>query len=211
MGIFQAPEIAAAAIVSAYLLGAIPFGLLFARWLTGKDPRKYGSGNIGATNALRTSGKKVGVLTLLSDIGKGALAVGLAQYLQSDMTLVAAVALAVFLGHVFPIYLKFKGGKGVATMFGVLIPWLPWVGISAFAVWLLLFKLSRYVSLASVVAALMLPAFAWLFDALSWFKVTPSSLFTCVILALLVAVRHQENMRRLWAGEEPKIGSANKL
>jgi len=138
MDIFQAPSIAIIAILAAYLLGAIPFGLLFARWLTGKDPREHGSGNIGATNALRTSGKKVGILTLLADIGKGSLAVALAGYLQDDMTLVAAVALAVFVGHVFPIYLKFKGGKGVATMFGVLIPWLPWVAIAAFVVWFIL-------------------------------------------------------------------------
>jgi len=207
MAIFQAPEIAIVAIIAAYLLGAIPFGLLFARWLTGKDPREHGSGNIGATNAMRTGGKTVGILTLLSDIGKGALAVGLAQYLQADVVLVAAVALAVFIGHVFPVYLKFKGGKGVATMFGVLIPWLPWVGVSAFVVWLLLFKLTRYVSLASVVAALSLPIFAWLFGALSWLNIELSSVFSCGILAVLVLVRHEENMRRLWAGEEPKIGA----
>ena len=208
MAIFQAPYIATTAILSAYLLGAIPFGLLFARWLTGKDPREHGSGNIGATNALRTSGKKVGILTLLADIGKGSLAVALANYLQDDMTLVAAVALAVFVGHVFPIYLKFKGGKGVATMFGVLIPWLPWVAIAAFVVWFLLFKLTRYVSLASVVAAIMLPLFTWLFGILSWSVSEPSSLFACVILGGLVVARHIGNMRRILAGEEPKTGAS---
>jgi len=208
MDMFQAPNIAMAAIFAAYLLGAIPFGLLFARWFTGKDPREHGSGNIGATNALRTAGKKVGVLTLLADIAKGSLAVALANYLQDDMILVAAVALAAFIGHIFPIYLKFKGGKGVATMFGVLIPWLPWVAVASFIVWLLLFKLTRYVSLAYVVAAIMLPCFAWLFGILLWSSNEPSGLFACIILALLVTARHIGNMRRLWAGEEPKTGSS---
>lgn len=208
MDMFPAPSIAITAILAAYLLGAIPFGLLFARWLTGKDPREHGSGNIGATNALRTSGKKVGILTLLADIAKGSLAVALANYLQNDMTLVAAVALAVFVGHVFPIYLKFKGGKGVATMFGVLIPWLPWVAIATFIVWILLFKLTRYVSLASVVAAIMLPLFTWLFGMFLWSSNDPSSLFACVILGALVIARHIGNMRRILAGEEPKAGAS---
>jgi len=208
MDIFQAPYIAIAAILSAYLLGAIPFGLLFARWFTGKDPREHGSGNIGATNALRTGGKKVGILTLLADIGKGSLAVALANNLQHDPTLVAAVALAVFIGHVFPIYLKFQGGKGVATMFGILIPWLPWVAIASFAIWLLLFRLTRYVSLASVVAAIMLPLFTWLFSILLWSTSESSSLFACIILALLVVARHIGNMRRILAGEEPKTGAS---
>lgn len=206
MDIFQAPYIAIAAILAAYLLGAIPFGLLFSRWLTGKDPREHGSGNIGATNALRTSGKKVGILTLLADIGKGSLAVALADYLQDDMTLVAAVALAVFIGHIFPVYLKFKGGKGVATMFGVLIPWLPWVAVASFITWLLLFKLTRYVSLASVVAAAILPIFTWLFGILLWSNSEPSSLFACIILGLLIIARHVGNMRRILTGEEPKTG-----
>lgn len=206
MDIFQAPYIAIAAMLAAYFLGAIPFGLLFARWLTGKDPREHGSGNIGATNALRTSGKKVGILTLLADIGKGSLAVALADYLQDDVTLVAAVALAVFIGHVFPIYLKFKGGKGVATMFGVLIPWLPWVAVATFIVWFLLFKITRYVSLASVIAAITLPFFTWFFGTLLWSANDPSSLVACIILGLLVAARHSANMRRILAGKEPKTG-----
>jgi len=208
MDIFQTPYLAIPAILSAYLLGAIPFGLLFARGLTGKDPREHGSGNIGATNALRTGGKTVGILTLLADIGKGSLAVALAGYLQDDMTLVAAIALAVFIGHIFPIYLKFKGGKGVATMFGVLIPWLPWVAIASFSIWLLLFKLTRYVSLASVVAAIMLPLFTWLFGILLWSTNESSALFACIILALLVTARHIGNMQRILAGEEPKTGGS---
>ncbi len=204
MDLFQAPETAWAAIIAAYLLGSIPFGLLFSRYLTGKDPREYGSGNIGATNALRTGGKKVGILTLLADIGKGALAVALAEYLQQDEVLIAAVALAVFLGHVFPIYLKFKGGKGVATMFGVLIPWLPWVALATFVCWLSLFKITRYVSLASVVAGIMLPFVAWVLGKLQWSSNHASVLWVCMILGALMVLRHGENLKRLWAGEEPK-------
>jgi len=208
MHFFQEPSIAIATTLAAYLLGAIPFGLLFSRWLTGKDPREHGSGNIGATNALRTSGKKVGMLTLLADILKGALAVALARYLQDDPNVVSVVALAAFIGHVFPIYLKFKGGKGVATMFGVLIPWLPWVALASFTIWLVLFKLTRYVSLASVVAAIMLPLFTWLFGIASWSTNEPSSLIACGILALLVVARHIGNMQRILAGEEPKTGGS---
>ena len=204
---FQTPDIAWAAILTAYLLGAIPFGLLFSRWFAGKDPREHGSGNIGATNALRTGGKKVGVLTLLADIGKGALAVGLASSLQQDEVLVAAVALAVFLGHVFPIYLKFKGGKGVATMFGVLIPWLPWVAIATFLCWLSLFKITRYVSLASVVAGLMLPVLVWVLGVLQYSSNHQSALWACALLGALVVLRHSENLKRLWLGKEPKTGA----
>jgi len=204
MDVFQTPEMAWAAIIAAYLLGSIPFGLLFSRYLAGKDPREHGSGNIGATNALRTSGKKVGILTLLADIGKGALAVAMTEHLQQDEVLIAAVALAAFLGHVFPIYLKFKGGKGVATMFGVLIPWLPWVALATFVCWLSLFKITRYVSLASVVAGIMLPFVAWVLGKLQWSSNHASVLWVCMILGALMVLRHGENLKRLWAGEEPK-------
>ncbi|MDQ6994096.1 MAG: glycerol-3-phosphate 1-O-acyltransferase PlsY [Mariprofundaceae bacterium] len=193
-------------ILVAYLLGAIPFGLLFARWLTGKDPRQHGSGNIGATNAMRTGGKKVGIFTLLADIAKGALPVAIAMSIQNDPRITNAVALAAFLGHIFPIYLKFKGGKGVATMFGVLIPWLPWVAIASFSVWLILFKLTRYVSLASMIAGLLLPLLAWGLASLQHQTLHASSLILCACLALLMIVRHNENIRRLWQGTESKIG-----
>jgi len=210
MGLFSQPETALLWIILAYLLGAIPFGLLFARWLTGKDPRQHGSGNIGATNALRTGGKTVGILTLLADIAKGSLPVALALHWQNDVHVVAGVALAAFLGHIFPVYLKFKGGKGVATMFGVLIPWAPWVAVLAFAGWLLVFKLSRYVSLASVVAGVLLPVLAWLLgQTLTQYALAPNDLdvvLVCVVLATLMIVRHIGNMQRLMRGDEPKTG-----
>ena len=201
-------ELAACVILATYLLGSIPFGLLFARWLTGKDPRQHGSGNIGATNAMRTGGKKVGILTLLADILKGALPVAAVAYVFHDDTLSHWVALSAFLGHIFPIYLKFKGGKGVATMFGVLIPLVPWVAVLAFAVWLIIFKTTRYVSLASIVAGFLLPFLAWGLASLQHQTVELSLLMMCSILGLFMIARHQENIVRLRNGTESKIGSS---
>ena len=189
------------AVVAAYFVGAIPFGLIFARLLTGKDPRQHGSGNIGATNAMRTGGKKVGALTLLADILKGTIPVAVAIALESEEILIGAVALAAFLGHIFPIYLRFKGGKGVATMFGVVLPWLPWVAVGAFVIWFISFKLTRYVSLASIVAGVSLPLFSLLVQA-SW-----AAFAVCTVLGSLMILRHQSNIQRLLAGDEPKAGA----
>jgi len=189
------------AVVIAYLVGAIPFGLLFARMISGKDPREHGSGNIGATNAMRTGGKKVGAMTLLADIIKGTIPVAAVIALDGDELLVALVALAAFLGHIFPIYLGFKGGKGVATMFGVILPWLPWVAAGAFIVWFISFKSTRYVSLASILAGVSMPLFALLLQA-SW-----AAFGICMILGALMILRHQSNIQRLIAGSEPKAGS----
>lgn len=186
------------AIALAYLLGAIPFGLLFARWLSGVDPREHGSGNIGATNAMRSGGKKVGVLTLLADIIKGVIPVALVQWMQLGDGMIIAVAWAAFLGHIFPIYLKFKGGKGVATMYGVLLPWMPWVAVGSFAVWFVVYKRSRYVSLASVAAGGVLPALAWMQGASSLTMLGVS------VLGMVMILRHRTNIQRLLNGEEVK-------
>jgi len=186
-------------IAVAYLLGATPFGLIFTRWLTGKDPREHGSGNIGATNASRTGGKAVGLLTLAADIGKGALPVVWAVHTVGETT-VALVAVAAFLGHIFPIYLGFRGGKGVATMFGVLLPWQPWVAVIAFGVWLLALGAWRYVALASILAGFTLPLSAWLLHT-STACMAAASLF-CV----LMLVRHHSNIRRMMAGREDRVG-----
>ncbi len=201
-------ELAALILVSTYLLGSIPFGLLFARWITGKDPREHGSGNIGATNAMRTGGKKVGILTLLADILKGSLPVAAVAYGLGDQHLSYWVALSAFLGHIFPIYLKFQGGKGVATMFGVLIPIVPWVAILAFAVWLLVFKSTRYVSLASMIAGFLLPFLAWGLAKLQHQPSELSLLMMCSVLGLLMIARHQENIVRLRNGTESKVTSS---
>jgi len=199
------PEISLLLILFSYLLGAIPFGLLFARWFTGKDPRQHGSGNIGATNAMRTGGKKVGICTLLADIAKGALPVAIAMTIQDDPRITNAVALAAFLGHIFPVYLKFKGGKGVATMFGVLIPWLPWVAVASFVIWLLLFKFTRFVSLASMMAGFLLPFMVWFFAKMASQSIELSTLLLCSLLGLLMIARHHENIVRLWQGKESKV------
>jgi len=190
------------AAITAYLIGSIPFGLLFARWLTGKDPRSHGSGNIGATNAMRTGGKKVGAFTLLADILKGAIPVAIAIMFDSEQLLVATVALAAFIGHIFPIYLGFKGGKGVATMFGVVIPWIPWVAVGSFLIWLIVFRLTRYVSLASIIAGIALPLFAWPLGA------SVEAVAVCLLLGGLMTARHYSNIGRLWAGIEPKTGGS---
>jgi len=192
-------------IAAAYLLGAIPFGLLFTRWLTGKDPREFGSGNIGATNASRTGGKKVGLLTLAADIIKGAIPVAIAVQLgdgSSDSEwLIASTAVAAFLGHIFPVYIGFKGGKGVATMFGVLLPWQPVVGVIAFAVWLVAIGLWRYVALASILAGLCLPLAAW------WLGASEAAIYACILFCILMGLRHQSNVQRLLAGTESRVGS----
>jgi len=195
-------------IAAAYLLGAVPFGLVFSRCLTGKDPRDFGSGNIGATNAARTGGKKIGLLTLAADIIKGAIPVAIAMQLggegPSREWFIAVTAVAAFLGHIFPVYLKFQGGKGVATMFGVLLPWQPQVAIIAFAVWLAAIALSRYVALASILAGISLPLSAWLFGA------SPPVLYACLLFCVLMAVRHQSNVQRLLSGTESRVGGGKK-
>jgi len=190
-------------IAVAYLLGAIPFGLVFTRWLTGHDPREHGSGNIGATNVSRTGGKSIGLLTLAADIGKGALPVAWAVHTASE-TVIALVAIAAFMGHIFPIYIGFRGGKGVATMFGVLLPWQPWIAVVAFCMWLMALGAWRYVALASILAGFTLPVSAWLLHA-STPCISASSLF-----CLLILVRHRSNIRRMMTGEENRIGQERK-
>lgn len=190
-------------VIAAYLLGAIPFGLIFTRWMTGKDPRDFGSGNIGATNVSRAGGKKAGLMTLGADIAKGAIPVAVAVHI-GDEWLTAATAMAAFLGHIFPVYLKFRGGKGVATMFGVLIPWQPLAGLIAFAVWLLALGLWRYVAVASILAGLSLPFAAWLLGA------SAPAILACVVFFLLMGLRHQSNVQRLLAGTEDRVGNKAK-
>ncbi len=183
--------------VAAYLVGSIPFGLLFARWLAGVDPREVGSGNIGATNAMRAGGRKVGALTLVADMLKGALPVAASLPLQQPL-LTAAVVLAAVLGHLFPVWLGFRGGKGVATMLGVMAAWHPLAAVAAVATWLLFYLVTRYVSLASIVAGVV--------PTLLLMVTGNSSLDAVVaaVLSLLLVARHRANIERLMRGEEPK-------
>lgn len=193
------PTLAAAAL-AAYLLGSLPFGLILSRCCGSRDPRRHGSGNIGATNVMRTGGKRLGALTLLADMLKGVIPVSLAVGAGWPEAWIATVVLAVFAGHLFPLFLRFRGGKGVATMLGVMLPWQPLASLLGLALWTLIFSLGRYVSLASVIAALALPWLVWLTGA------SGAGIVAAVVIAVMVTARHAGNIRRLKEGTEPKIG-----
>src|SRR6478736_4987772 len=186
------------ALLLGYLLGSIPFGLLLTRLAGTQDLRTIGSGNIGATNVLRTGRKSLAAATLIGDMLKGTVAVILAGYFGGPNAAMLA-ALGAFLGHLFPVWLKFKGGKGVATYIGVLLG-LFWPGALVFALlWLATAFTSRYSSLSALVAAFVTPIFLWWFGQLAL-----ASLF--VVLTLLLFYTHRENIRRLQAGTEGRIG-----
>jgi glycerol-3-phosphate acyltransferase PlsY len=187
-------------IVGAYLLGGIPFGILVARMRGGVDLRRVGSGNIGATNVLRALGRGAAAITLLGDIGKGALAVGLGRWIGGADALVATLAVAAVVGHLFPVFAGFRGGKGVATALGVVLAAMPAVGGLLFAIWLAAAAVWRYSSLAALVAISALPILAWMLDGRPPLVVMGACLF------VLVVWRHRDNIRRLWHGTEGKIG-----
>ncbi len=187
-------------VVVAYLLGGIPFGILVARLQGGVDLRRVGSGNIGATNVLRAVGKGAAALTLAGDIGKGALAVGLGRWTGGSAELLAVLALAAVLGHLFPLFTGFRGGKGMATTLGVVLAAMPAVGGLLLLLWLIAAAVWRYSSLATLIAAAALPLLAW------WLDGRPPLAAVGVLLFGLVIWRHQDNIRRLWRGTEGKIG-----
>ncbi|HEX6121432.1 MAG TPA: glycerol-3-phosphate 1-O-acyltransferase PlsY [Dongiaceae bacterium] len=192
---FGLPHVAAA--VLGYLLGSIPFGLVLTRMAGLGDIRSIGSGNIGATNVLRTGHKGLALATLLLDGGKGAAAVLIARAISEDLTIIAGGT--AIIGHVLPVWLKFKGGKGVATALGTLIASNWMVGIGACLVWLIAAFLFRYSSLAALIAVTSAPFLAL------WLGTEPQ-VWLAVFAAFLVWNRHHENIRRLLKGEEPKIG-----
>lgn len=180
----------------AYVLGSVPFGLVTARLFGGPDPRTVGSGNIGATNVMRTSGKPAGILTLLTDVGKGALPTLLALYLIKDPAWVSVVGLSAFLGHLFPVFLKFRGGKGVATACGVFSVISPLTVFLAASVFLIALVSTKYVSVSSISAAVSIPLFLALISGGGDY----AALGTAV--ALLVVLKHRDNIRRLREGTE---------
>ena len=200
---------------AAYLLGSIPCGYLLVRFYCHQDIRQAGSGNIGATNVLRAGGKGLGAVTFLLDMLKGSSAVGLgallgALLLPHDYPLRNAEALAALiavLGHIFPIWLGFKGGKGVATGFGVFLVAAPWGALAAIAVFAVVLALSRYVSLASILGAASFPLFAWLLS-----RTHPEAgrpVFYIAVqaaVALIIIAKHHQNIRRLLAGTESRFG-----
>jgi glycerol-3-phosphate acyltransferase PlsY len=190
-----------AAFTGGYLLGALPFGLILTRLAGMGDIRAIGSGNIGATNVLRTGNKKIAAATLLLDGAKGAVAVLIAQIYGPDTAIVAAAG--ALLGHLFPVWLKFRGGKGVATALGILLALSPPVGALACATWLLAAVLFRYSSLSALIALAASPLYMW------WLADPQRTEFT-IAVAVLVWLRHRENIQRLLRGQETKIGRSGK-
>lgn len=194
-------------LLSAYLIGGIPFGYLLVKLTTGRDVRQFGSGNIGATNVLRTSGRGIGVATLLLDILKGAAAVWLADHFTHGSVLwMSAAALAVMLGHAFPIFLKFKGGKAVASFIGAFAYVAPVPLLAVVVVFVVVVALTRYISLGSIVAAGLFPLFVWLIQRPAWPLIAAS-----LIAGAFIIWRHRANIGRLRAGNEHlfRFGGAN--
>lgn len=188
-------------ILIAYFIGSIPTGVLAAKISGAPDPRTIGSGNIGATNVMRTAGKGAAVITLLSDILKGALPVILAKYFFSgSVIIISLAAFAAFFGHIFPIFLGFKGGKGVATCLGVYLGIAPLQALIALSVFILIVGITRYVSLGSIAAS-------FLIIILFWFSpYTKAYIPLAAAIFLLVLIRHAENVKRLLKGTENKFG-----
>lgn len=189
------------AIIMAYLMGSISFAIIVSRLLSLNDPRSYGSGNPGATNVLRSGNKKAAILTLLGDAIKGVIPVLIVRYLSTDEILIAAVAMAVFLGHLWPIYFRFQGGKGVATAVGVLLALNPWLGLACLATWLLVAFTTRLSSLSALTAALLAPVYGYFL-----LHSQPITLMLCA-MSVLLFWRHQKNIVGLLKGTESKIGA----
>ncbi|MDB5483354.1 MAG: hypothetical protein JWO83_4407 [Caulobacteraceae bacterium] len=202
MSFADSPALAiVASLVGGYLLGSIPFGTIATRLGGAGDIRKVGSGNIGATNVLRTGRRDLALITLLGDAGKGAVAVLIAGAVFSPLAAVVAGG-AAFLGHLFPVWLGFRGGKGVATFFGILFA-IAWpVGLAAGATWIAMALVFRISSLGSLTAAALTPLWFLLLH-----QATPARLALAAGMAVLVFLRHEANIRRLLKGEEPRIGA----
>ena len=184
-------------IVAAYLIGSISFGILMSKAFGLPDPRTVGSGNPGATNVARSGKKLPAILTLLGDAFKGWLPVWLALQSNMLMWVVAAVGLAVFFGHLYPIYHRFKGGKGVATALGVMLAISPLLGLAALLTWVVVFAITRYSSLGAIVAAALSPVYAWFL--LSAYK---DYIITVTVMTVFLIWRHRTNIQKLLAGTE---------
>ncbi len=184
----------------AYLMGSISAAILVSRAMGLQDPRKVGSGNPGATNVLRVGGKKAAIFTLLGDILKGVIPVLIARAVGAEPTVIAAVMLAAFLGHVFPVFFAFRGGKGVATALGVFLGLNTWLGLLLAATWIALALVFRYSSLAAMITAVLAPLYVY------WLVPTSAYLVVTSLMSALLLWRHRSNMRNLISGRETKIG-----
>lgn len=187
------------AIIIAYLIGSISCAILVCKFAGLPDPRTEGSKNAGATNVLRIGGKKLALLTLFGDILKGIIAVMIGRILGLDGFVLGLVGLAVFLGHLYPLYFGFKGGKGVATLIGILVVLSPWLAIFFGIVWLIVASIYKYSSLSSLVAVSLSPFFALLLHRGGFF-------FPLFVIALLIFWKHKTNIQRILNKQEPKIG-----
>ncbi len=187
-------------VLAAYLLGSVSFGILISKLFGLSDPRTVGSGNPGATNVLRSGKKSAALLTLLGDAFKGWLPVSLALWADVSTTVISLIGLVVFLGHLYPIYYKFKGGKGVATALGVMLAVSPWLALTALVVWGIVFYFSRYASLASIIAAIAAPIAAYF--------LIPSAKYVLMVfvMAAFLVWRHRLNIKKLLAGTEAGFG-----
>jgi glycerol-3-phosphate acyltransferase PlsY len=193
-----APALLLAVAIGAYLLGSVPFGMVIARIMGLGNLREIGSGNIGATNVLRTGNKLAALLTLILDSGKGAAAVLIARAaFGPDAAQLAG--LCAFLGHLFPVWLGFRGGKGVATFLGLVLALHFPAGLAACATWLAVAVITRYSSLSALISSALMPVWLWLLGK-------PEATALAIALALLIWLRHHENIRRLLAGKESRIG-----
>lgn len=191
-------------IAAGYLLGSISSAILVCRLMGLPDPRTQGSGNPGATNVLRVGGKKAAALTLLGDMLKGLVPVLLAQWLQLTTAVVAAVAVAAILGHLFPVFFNFRGGKGVATSLGALLGAAWPVGVAVIITWLLVFAVSRISSLSALTAFVLAPLFAW------WLQGDPLFVAAVALITVLLIWRHRSNIRKLLGGTEGGFRSTGK-
>lgn len=198
------------ATVAAYLIGSLSFAVLVSRLMGLNDPRTYGSKNPGATNVLRSGSKAAAIVTLLLDAFKGWLPVVVvmgwgAAWGLGDGT-VALVGLAAFLGHLYPVFFRFQGGKGVATAAGVILGFNPWLGLAALATWVIIAFFFRYSSLASIVTALFAPAYYLFGNHVAW-DAPGIMVLSLAVMGILLVWRHAENINRLLAGKESKLGA----
>jgi glycerol-3-phosphate acyltransferase PlsY len=199
--------LAAGVVLGAYVLGSVSWSYLVVKAREGKDVRTVGSGNAGATNVLRAAGRGPAVIVLLLDVTQGVAAVAVARLIEAAPSVVGAAAVAVVLGHVFPVFLGFRGGKGVATSAGALGALTPAALLVALLVFIAVVAWKRYVSLGSMAAAASIPLLAWAGQRLGWVAgEDPWAIAASAAIALIVIVKHRSNVRRLWQGVEPRLG-----